>query len=119
MITNAGLNLLRNWLYGDSVNTLSHIAVGTGTANPQATDTTLQTELLRKTISAKSKGTDGKFTLQLDILTTECNGSTLTEVGAFNAVTVGDLFNRLTYTGIPKTSSFELKYEIEYTLRRP
>ena len=59
MITNAGLNLLRNWMYGDSVNALSHIAVGTGGAAPQATDTTLETEVVRKVFGALSKGSVG------------------------------------------------------------
>ena len=119
MIPNAGLNLIRNWLYGDAVNAPSHMAVGTGTAAPIATDTTLQTEVLRKAISAKSKGTDGKFTLELDLTTAEGNGSTLTEIGTLNAAAAGDLLNRLVYTGIAKTSAFELKYEIEFTVRRP
>ena len=118
MIVNSGLNLLRNWLYGDSVNTLSHIALGTGTSTPVATDTTLETETIRKTISAKSKGTDGKFTLQLDLSTAEGNGTIISEIGALNAASVGDLLNRIMFSGIPKSSAFELKFETEYTIRR-
>lgn len=118
MITNDGLDLLRDWLHGDAVNAPSHMAVGSGATPPVATDTTLETEVLRKAISSKSKGTTGKVTLQLDLTTAEANGSTLTEIGTLNAASLGDLLNRLTYTGIAKTSAIELRYEIEYTVRR-
>lgn len=118
MITNDGLDLIRDWLNGDSVNAPSHMAVGTGTTPTVATDTTLETEVLRKAISSTSKGTVGKVTLQLDLSTAEANGNTLSEIGTLNAASLGDLLNRLVYTGIPKTSAFELKFEIEYTVRR-
>lgn len=118
MITNAGLNLLRNWIYGDSVNAITHMGVGTGTAAPQATDTTLEAEVLRKTFSTKAKGSDGVANYEMELLTTEGNGNDLTEVGILNAAAAGDLLNRITHAAIPKTSSFELKYEIEITDRR-
>lgn len=106
-------------MYGDSVDALSHIAVGTGGAVPQATDTTLQTETVRKAFGAQSKGADGIALYQITLTTAEGNGTTITEVGILNAASVGDLLNRILHTGIEKTSAFELKYEIEITVRRP
>ena len=118
MITNAGLNLLRNWMYGDSVNALSHIGIGTGISTPQATETDLVASVLRKAFTAQIKGTDGIATYEMTLLTSEGNGNTLTEVGIFNAVSSGDMLNRITHTGVPKTSDVELKYEIELTAKR-
>ncbi|MCK5161327.1 MAG: hypothetical protein KAQ99_07110, partial [Candidatus Aureabacteria bacterium] len=71
MIMNAGLNLLRNWMYGDSVNALSHIGIGTGSSDPQATETDLETSVLRKAFSTKSKGSDGIATYEMTLLTSE------------------------------------------------
>ena len=118
MITNAGLNLIRNWMYGDSVNALSHIGVGTGITTPQATDTALEASVIRKAFSTQTKGSDGIATYEMQLLTSEGNGNTLTEVGIFNSASVGDMLNRITHTGVPKTSATELKYEIEITDRR-
>lgn len=119
MITNDGLDLIRNWIHGDAPTAPTHMAVGTGTSFVQATDTTLETELLRKTFSTKTKGTTGKETLEMTILTTEGNGNDLSEFGILNAASVGDLLNRIVIDPISKTSAFELKVEIELTEARP
>lgn len=119
MIMNTGLDWIRNYLHGDAPTAPTHMAVGTGTSFPQATETTLETELLRKTFSTKTKGTTGKETLELTILTTEGNGSDLSEVGILNAASSGDLLNRIAFDPISKTSAFELKIEIELTEARP
>lgn len=118
MITNDGLALDRDWLAGDSVNAPSHIAVGTGPSYPIATNTALETEVLRKVFSTKTKSGDGKITFEMTVTTAEANGSDLSEIGIFNAASVGDLLNRIVYTPIAKTSAFELKYEIEVEVRR-
>ena len=118
MITNAGLNLLRNWMYGDSVNPLSHIGIGTGTSTPQVTETDLVTSILRKAFTSQVKGSDGIATYEMTLLTSEGNGNTLAEVGIFNAVSSGDMLNRITHIGIDKTSDIELKYEIEISDKR-
>ena len=118
MIMNVGLELLRDWLAGDAVNDPTHMAVGTGTSNPVVTETTLVVETVRKTFSAKTKQGDEKITYELTLTTVEGNGTTLAEVGIFNAASVGDMLNRLTYTGVDKTSAFELKIEIEVETKR-
>ncbi len=48
----------------------------------------------------------------MNVAAGEGNGNTLTEVGALNAVSGGTLMNRFVNTGIIKTSSFELVYQI-------
>jgi len=94
------------------------MAIGTGIASPQVTDTTLQTELLRKIFSSKTKGTIGKITYEMTLTTAEGNGNNLSEVGVLNASSGGDLLNRLTFKPIAKTSDFELKIEIDLEVRR-
>ena len=119
MIMNDGLDLLRDFIHGDSVTSPSHMAVGDGTSFPQATETTLINELLRKTFSTQTKGTTGKETLEMTILTSEANGEDLSEIGIFNHATTGDMLNRIVFDPIAKTSAFELKIEIELTEARP
>ena len=65
MIMNVGIDLVRDWLAGDAVNDPTHMAVGVGTSNPIATETTLESELLRKVFSAKTKEGDGKITYEI------------------------------------------------------
>jgi hypothetical protein len=116
MITDAGLNLVRNWLAGDSVNAPSHCAVGTDDTAPAAGDTTLGAEVHRNALGTEQKGTTGKTTLKMTLLSTQANGSALKEVGILNAAASGDLVNRLTHTTINKTSSFEVRYQVEFTV---
>lgn len=118
IVPNDGLDLIRDWLAGDTVDDPTHIAVGTGTATPLVTDTALVTEVLREVFSQVSKGTTGKVTFEMTLATTEANGNTLTEVGIFNAASAGDLLARVVFPGIAKTSSFELKIEVEITIQR-
>jgi len=118
MIMNTGIELVRDWLAGDAVNDSTHMAVGVGTSYPTATETTLVSELLRKTFSAKTKQGDGKITYEMTLTTAEGNGSDLSEVGIFNDPTTGEMLNRLAFTPLAKTSAFELKIEIEVETRR-
>ena len=119
MITNSGLNLTRDLLNGDTVNTPSHIAIGTGTTSPKATDTALETEVLRKAISAKSKPATGQVLFEITVGTTEANGYNLTEVGLFNSSSGGTMVSRVVHPAINKTSDFSLKYQIIIITERP
>lgn len=118
MIMNVGLDLLRDWLAGDTVNDPTHMAVGTGTSNPLATETILVAETVRKTFSAKTKQGDGNITYEMTLTTAEGNGTNIAEGAIFNAASVGEMLNRLTFTPVAKTSAFELKIEIEVEVRR-
>jgi len=119
MITNSGLNLTRDLLNGDAVNAPSHIAIGTGTTSPLATDTALEAEVLRKAISAKSKPSTGQVLFEIEVGTTEANGYDLTEVGLFNDSTAGTMVSRVVHPAISKTSDFSLKYQIIIVTERP
>lgn len=118
MIVDTGLNAVRDHIFGDSISAPSHIAIGTGTTSPLASDTTLETEIYpdgsnRNTITSRTKPSAKKVRLQTIIAAGEANGMVLTEVGALNAATGGALTNRVVLpTGISKNASFELKVQI-------
>ena len=118
MIMNVGIDLVRDFLAGDAVNDPTHMGVGTGTSNPVATETTLIAETIRKVFSAKTKQGDGINIYELTLTTAEGNSTTISEVGIFNAASSGVMLNRIVFTGVPKTSAFELKIEIEVEVRR-
>lgn len=117
----AGLNLLRDAMYGDSVTFYTHIAVGTGTTAVAATDTALVTEIHpdganRSAISSRTKPSAKKVRYQMLVGAGEANGHDLTEVGAANAASAGTFMNRIVHTKIEKDPTFELKYQIQNTL---
>ena len=118
MIMNVGIDLVRDWLAGDAVNDPTHMAVGTGTSSPIATETTLIAETVRKVFSAKTKQGDGVINYEMTLTTAEGNGTNIAEIAIFNAASVGEMLNRLVFTPVAKTSAFELKIEIEVETKR-
>ena len=95
---------------------VTYCAVGTGTNVPSASDTTLQTELFRKTISVTAYNSNvATFTTFYD--TAEANG-TLKELGLF-----GDLADETSnsgtlyaHTSIDKTKTSSDTLTIEWSL---
>ena len=116
MIVNSGLNLMRSFLNGEVPNPPSHAAVGTGTTEVTANDTTLETEVLRKAAIPKKKAATGVIEYLMEIDSTEANGNDLSEVGVLNASSSGDLLLRKTHEPYSKTASFGVKYVIRHTI---
>lgn len=95
--------------------TISHIAVGTGTTDPTVSDTALESEVLRKARQEATKNIgSGTVTVSMWIASTEANGNTLSEVGTFDSASGGNMFSRDTFTGLNKTSSIEVWIDIEF-----
>ena len=117
MITNNGLELIADLVESSGTHP-THLAVGTGTTTPVATDTTLETETGRYALDATVKAGARKVRYRYELDTTEENGNTLTEVGVFNAGAAGDILNRTTYTGIAKDNTFALRMEVELEFKR-
>ena len=113
MITDVWNTQMRDLIYGDSVDLPSHIAMGSGTTAVSTSDTTIETELLRKSIDSKSKPGTNKVMFQGTISAGEENGSIFTECGAFNAASGEIMVNHQLHTGILKADTFELRYQIE------
>lgn len=116
-IVDAGLNLARDLLGGGNY-PVSHIAVGTGTTAPVAGDTTLETEVFRKALTATDFDPQ-KVTFTMFLDTGEANGNTLTEGGLFNAFAAGDMFSRvLIVPSIVKDASITATLTWEITVAR-
>lgn len=115
-----GLNQLRNCLgYPDELYstayTPNYIAVGTGGTNPAADDDALEVEVFRKEITLKTPA-DKKITFQLFLDVDEANGYTLTEAGIFSTYTNDDIWARVIYSGINKTTAISVTYNWEINL---
>jgi len=90
------------------VSELSNGELGTGSTAPSASDTTLVTEVT-STISAITAVQDGKqFITTYNINSLTGNNNTYQEYGNF-FTTSDTLFNRVTFTGVPKNSALEFQ----------
>ena len=115
MITNSGLNLIRSFLTGGAPSAPSHMAVGTGTTGVVAGDTALETEVERNAQAGKVKTDNGVHEYVMSLASTDANGSSLSEVGVFNAAASGTMLLRQTHVPYSKTASFSVKYVIRHT----
>lgn len=115
IVTNAGINLLRDFLSGSSVTGITHLAVGSGTSSPSKTDTTLGSELARAAVGART-ATAQKLTVTYTLPSSSAaNGHNLTEAGLFNASSSGTMYARATHTAIAKTDAKMVSYTWELT----
>jgi len=116
LIVQSGLNFLAALLIREQTNDLPiHLALGTGTTAPAATDTKLVAEGLRKAVSAKTRQAN-MVRLRTFFLANEANG-TWNEFGIFLAGTdlkdSGTLLNRIVPPGgIRKASNQTLTVEV-------
>jgi len=90
----------------------TYMAVGTGTTTATAGDTALETETVRNAIIESTTGTSD-VTVSLLITSAQGNGTDLTEVGAFDASSSGNLMMRATYPAITKTASVDVWIDVE------
>lgn len=110
LVTNAGLNLVRDLLDGDSVAGITHFAVGTGSAVVTALDTTLDNEVFRDTVSGRTSNAQ-QLVVQYYLGSGDANGNTLTELGLFNAASAGTLFARVALgTSVVKTAAIAVTF---------
>lgn len=119
LIVLAGRNLVRDLLKGDVTTGLTYFAVGTGTTAADTSDTTLETEVFRNTITQQTAGA-GTLQVKYVLGSTEANGNTITEAGVFgDAATgvadTGTLFSRTTFTGVVKSASIQITFTWTYT----
>jgi hypothetical protein len=86
---------IAKWLAGESADKPSYLALGTDSTAYDSSDTTLGSEIARKSVSYDID-TDKTVEYQIEILTTETeyHSDTFREVGLLNASSNGDLFAR-------------------------
>ena len=93
IIVNTGLYLLADRLGNNSVNFLTHLAIGDSSVAEGATDTALYSEIFRKAFSSVSNP-DAVFRAETSVDGTEAV-FTWGEMALFNAGSSGVMFNRV------------------------
>lgn len=90
VVTNNGRDRIAALLSQSSTTFPSHIAIGTGTTAVAVTDTAMETEVDRNALTATTDSS-GVVTFQCFFSKSEANGSTISEVGLFDAASSGTL----------------------------
>ena len=111
----SGRDLVAKLFIKETINPVSHVAVGTGSAQVAPADTQLGAELFRKAINpanasqnlTTTQDNKKKVTVTADLDFAEANGA-LTEAGLFNASSAGVMYNRVVFPAINKTPDFKL-----------
>ena len=96
LVVTTGKNYIADQLSDRGVAAMSHMAIGTGTTAPAATDTALQTELDRNALSSITQGSGAdanKVTYICDWAAGDGTGA-ITEAGIFNSVSAGTMLCR-------------------------
>jgi len=96
--------------------TFTHIAVGDDNTTPVGGDTTLGNELKREVFVETSGPTNGVYVMSMRLSTTELNGSTIKEVGIFDASSGGTMLCRLLTTEYAKTSDKEVWIDVQFQI---
>ncbi len=103
LVVDAGLDLLRDLVYGDA-ETLSHCGVGTDATAPAAGDVALGAEVFRDQLSQRTKQS-AELVIKFVLGSQQANGETLREAGLFNAASGGTMYARVTPEEIGKTDA--------------
>ena len=111
-ITNVGRNAIRDFLQGE----IGTVAVGTDGSDVSTTDDTLGNEVLSKASANQDVG-DGSEQFEIRLLTSEANNLDLRELGLLTPA--DELYFRLVFAEIPKTSDFEVEFEVTATVQNP
>lgn len=118
VITNNGLDAIAA-LIGNSGTTPGFIAIGSGDTAASTTDTTLEFETDRNTVTSTDLTIPQNVTWIADYSSTEISGLTLTEFGLFNAGAGGTLFNREVVGSIVFEGDRELQVQTTFRIDRP
>lgn len=92
----------------------THMAIGTGTNEPAAGDTALQTELDRNALTSKTRS--GKVVTMKSKWEAGDGTGAITEGGILNAGAVGDLYSRAKWAVVNKEASDTLEVIWTYTV---
>lgn len=99
LVVAAGRTIVAKLLAGEAASLMTHMAIGSGSATPNAADVTLGTELARVVfIEVIRDGTTITYTTSFDGV----GEGPVTEAGIFNAATGGDMLCRATFGLITK-----------------
>ena len=108
LVVSAGLDLLRDLVYGGAV-TMSHGAVGTDATAPAAGQVALGAEVFRDQISQRTKAA-ASLVIKFVVGSQQANSQTLREAGLFNAASGGTMYARVTPDPVSKTDAILVVY---------
>lgn len=96
LVVTSGKNHIADQLAEKQEAVMSHMAIGTGTTSPVATDTALQIELDRNALDSKHKGTGADANKVTYICTWAAGDGTgaITEAAIFNSASAGTMLCR-------------------------
>ena len=98
LVTNVGLNKLAGLLTGLHTSAFKYVALGSGTTAPSATQTSLDSEIVRvegsvSTVTTSIDGDTGQIVGSFNFTST----NTLTEIGLFDSASGGNMLFRQTF----------------------
>lgn len=118
VVTNNGrkITMHRTFEASPTLTAPAYFKVGTGSVTPAVTNTALTTPITIGGAASKAITTGYptfddvslNITNRCILLTTECNGNTISEFGLCNSDGTPLLFSRAVFTGIAKTTSVQI-----------
>lgn len=120
LVPTAGKAFIAGKLSGDDADTPNRIAWGTGTTDPVAGNTALETEASEARATAtlsRVTTTTTNDTFQAVGTLTADGTKTISEAGLFDAASGGDMIVRATFAGIPLVSGdqIQITWKIQLT----
>ena len=103
LVVTVGKNFVASRMAAASASVMSHMAIGSGTNNPAASDTTLQTELGRVSLTSGTASTN--TVVYIATFAAGTGTGAVTEAGILNASTSGTLLCRTEFSVVNKGSA--------------
>lgn len=113
LVVSTGCELIASRLSDKLIAEPSHMAIGSSTAEPTKSDTTLGSELHRNEFSVGASRNGARVTYKATFGAGEGTGA-VTEVGIFNDASAGMMLNRATFAVVNKapTDSLEITWNL-------
>jgi len=114
-IMNAGIGVVSGLMTSIGEDAFTHLAIGTGTTEPNATDTSMVAETYRAEGTGSQETdaiTDDSARLTTSVSIT--NSGDITEIGMFNSSSTGDMMARTTFSAVSTSDgdTVNLGYDI-------
>ena len=103
LVVTVGKNFVASRMAANSATVMSHMAIGSGTNNPAASDTTLQTELGRVSLTSGASSTN--TVVYIATFAAGTGTGAVTEAGILNASSGGTLLCRTEFSVVNKGSA--------------
>jgi len=105
LVVTAGKGFVASRMIGTSAGVMTHMAVGTGTTNPAAGDTALETQVGSRKAFTTSSAVSGAVVTYVCAFSAGEGTGALTEAGIFNASSSGTMLCRTEFNVVNKGAS--------------